>query len=318
MALQAHDEVPSSRSRPFLHRLFVDQAEARPRTGWRLLLHLAMSLALLTCLSIPLGVAYVLAGMAGQKMDLSALMLLSTIASAPSFLLATWIARRFLDKRSFVSLGLNFDRHALVDLGAGMMISGIQMGLVFMAELALGWTRLDGWSFQDGAVGKAISGLVGWLLVYVVVGLYEEITFRGYYLQNLSTGIDSTWGILVSSAIFGLFHLGNPGAGFMSTVGIFLAGLYLAFAWSRTRRLWLPIGLHIGWNFFQGPVFGFPVSGTTSFRLLRQTPTGPVSLTGDLFGPEAGLIVVPAIVLGILLVILFTKSAAKSAGQSTP
>jgi membrane protease YdiL (CAAX protease family) len=277
-----------------------------------------MSLALLVCFSVPLGVAYAFGDLSGNKMDLSSLMLLSTAASAPSFLLATWIARRFLDKRSFVSLGLRLDRQAMVDLGAGLLISGTQMALVFLAELALGWIRLEGSSMQDGAVIKAIGGLAGWLMAYIVVGLYEEITFRGYYLQNLSTGISPAWGILVSSAVFGLFHMWNPGAGLMSTFGIILAGLYLAMACARSRRLWLPIGLHIGWNYFQGPVFGFPVSGTSSFRLLRQTPTGPVPFTGGSFGPEAGLIVVPAILLGMLLVFLLTKGRQEPAQQSSP
>jgi hypothetical protein len=318
MALQPDDIVPSESLPPFLRRLFVEQGEARLRTGWRLLLHLAMSLTLLVCFSVPLGVAYAFADLSGQKMDLSSLMLLSTTASAPSFLLATWIARRFLDKRSFVSLGLRLDRQAMVDLGAGLLISGIQMALVFLAELALGWIRLEGWSVRDGAVIEAIGGLAGWLLVYIVVGLYEEVTFRGYYLQNLSTGIGPIWGILVSSAVFSLFHMWNPGAGLMSTAGIILAGLYLAVACVRTRRLWLPIGVHIGWNFFQGPVFGFPVSGTSSFRLLRQTPTGPVPFTGGPFGPEAGLVVIPAMLLGILLVFLLTKGRQETAQQSSP
>jgi membrane protease YdiL (CAAX protease family) len=85
------------------------------------------------------------------------------------------------------------------------------------------------------------------------------------------------------------------------------AGLFLAFGYLRTRQLWLPIGLHIGWNFFEGPVFGFAVSGTGSFTLIRQVPTGPDLLTGGAFGPEAGLIVIPALLLGGLLIYWYTR-----------
>jgi membrane protease YdiL (CAAX protease family) len=296
-----------------VRRIFINHADSRLRTGWRLLLHLLLSLSLLTCFSFPLGMAFVAAELSGRQMDLSTLMILSTVASAPALLLATWVARRFLDKRSFVSLGLKPDRHAPVELSVGFLISGIQMASVFLAELALGWIRIEGWSIADAGAGAALGGLIGWVLVYVAVGFYEEITFRGYYLQNLAHGIGPAWGIAISSAVFGMFHLMNPGAGLMSTLGIALAGLYLSLAWWFSRRLWLPIGIHIGWNFFQGPVFGFPVSGTSSFRLLRLTQDGPITITGGPFGPEAGLIIIPAIALGVLLVILFTKAGRRPA-----
>ena len=68
-----------------------------------------------------------------------------------------------------------------------------------------------------------------------------------------------------------------------------------------TRALWLPIGLHFAWNFFQGPVFGFPVSGTQTSTLLQLEPVGPELLTGGRFGPEASLVGVAAELLGIAL-----------------
>jgi hypothetical protein len=71
--------------------------------------------------------------------------------------------------------------------------------------------------------------------------------------------------------------------------------------------LWLPIGLHLGWNFFEGNIFGFPVSGLDTFRLIRHSINGPTWLTGGPFGPEAGLIILPAMALGIWLMIIFTR-----------
>ena len=90
-------------------------------------------------------------------------------------------------------------------------------------------------------------------------------------------------------------------------MGIVLAGLFLALPYLLTRQLWLSIGLHIGWNFFEGVVFGFPVSGTDSFHLLRHTVSGPVLWTGGAFGPEAGLLVIPALIFGSLLVFAYTR-----------
>ena len=118
---------------------------------------------------------------------------------------------------------------------------------------------------------------------------------RGYHLQTLASGINLFWGVLISSAIFGALHLANPNASWVAAVGIFFAGLFLALGYLRTGQLWLSIGLHIGWNFFEGVVFGFPVSGTASYPLLRIQVSGPPLWTGAAFGPEAGLIVLPAI-----------------------
>jgi ethanolamine transporter EutH len=114
--------------------------------------------------------------------------------------------------------------------------------------------------------------------------------------------------VFLSSAVFGILHWSNPNAAWNSVVGIFLAGIFLAFAYTRTRKLWLPIGLHIGWNFFEGVVFGFPVSGLDIFQLVHHTVTGPELWTGGAFGPEAGLIIFPALLLGSLLVIFYTRS----------
>jgi hypothetical protein len=114
--------------------------------------------------------------------------------------------------------------------------------------------------------------------------------------------------VVISSAIFGGLHLGNPNAIWVGAAGIFLAGVFLAYGYLRTRQLWLPIGLHIGWNFFEGVVFGFPVSGSESYALIRTSVDGPMLWTGGLFGPEAGLVVIPALLLGAVMVYAYTRN----------
>jgi hypothetical protein len=123
----------------------------------------------------------------------------------------------------------------------------------------------------------------------------------------LESGLNTFWGVLISSAIFGIMHLGNPNATWISAVGILLAGVFLAFGYLRTRQLWLPIGLHIGWNFFEGVVFGFPVSGLDSYRFTHITINGPEIWTGGPFGPEAGLVLIPALILGSMLIFVYTR-----------
>ena len=108
---------------------------------------------------------------------------------------------------------------------------------------------------------------------------------------------------MISSAVFGLLHLGNPNATWVSAAGIFFGGVFLAYGYIRTKQLWLPIGLHIGWNFFEGVGFGFPVSGLDVYALTRISVRGPALWTGGAFGPEAGLIVLPALALGAFFLI---------------
>jgi hypothetical protein len=107
--------------------------------------------------------------------------------------------------------------------------------------------------------------------------------------------------------IFALLHIFNPGAGPAAILGLVFAGYFLAFGWLRTGRLWLSIGLHIGWNFFEGTVFGFQVSGLDLFTLMRHTVSGPAWATGGSFGPEAGAIIIPAYILGVALILAYTR-----------
>jgi membrane protease YdiL (CAAX protease family) len=224
-----------------------------------------------------------------------------------SIVLATWFARRFIDRRSLRSLGLNISQQTWADLAIGFLIPALLMGLIFTIELLLGWTSIDSWAWQQAQIGIVLKGLLSGLLAFIFVGINEEILSRGYHLQNLRDGLNLNWALLISSGIFALLHAGNPNSSWISTLGILCAGFFLAYGWIRTGQLWLSIGLHIGWNFFEGNVFGFPVSGLTTFRLVHHTTTGPEIITGGAFGPEAGLIVLPAMALGVLMIYLYTS-----------
>ena len=144
-------------------------------------------------------------------------------------------------------------------------------------------------------------------IIFILVGFNEEFLFRGYHLQTITSGLNLFWGLIISSIIFGGLHLGNPNATWVSAAGIFFAGLFLAYGYIRTQQLWLSIGLHLGWNFFEGVVFGFPVSGLSIYPLMNIKVSGPVAWTGGAFGPEAGLIILPALALGAILINLYTR-----------
>ncbi|HBX68236.1 MAG TPA: hypothetical protein DEH25_02295 [Chloroflexi bacterium] len=191
----------------------------------------------------------------------------------------------------------------------GIVITIPMMGLIFAIEWAAGWLTFEGFAWQFDPLGLVIQETAIIFLVFVFVGWNEELLSRGYHLQTLESGLNTFWAVLLSSAVFGVMHLGNPNSEskwFVAT-GILLAGVFLAFGYLRTRQLWLPIGLHIGWNFFEGSGFGFPVSGLEMYRLTRVTIDGPALWTGGDFGPEAGLVLIPALLLGFALIYAFTR-----------
>jgi membrane protease YdiL (CAAX protease family) len=296
-------DIPQPAQRSFLRRIFICPDEPRLRAGWRLLIHSLI----LVFLAMVLSVVVLFLGPTGSSStgDMAALAIQAIILFL-SITLATLVVRRWIDRRSFSSLGFAIDRTTVFDLAFGFVLPAVLFGLIFAIETFTGWLTFEGTALQTDSLPTIVGGLMLGLGVFVLVGWYEELLSRGYQLQNLVDGLNLPWGILLSSSVFALLHLGNPSADLVSTLGILFAGIFLAYGWVRTGKLWLPIGLHIGWNFFEGTVFGFPVSGTGGFHFIQQTVAGPKLVTGGGFGPEAGLVVLPAIALGAVAIRLFT------------
>ena len=286
--------------------LFWSTTESRLRSGWRLILHFLLLPTTLLVFSLPGALLLVLWPLNRLPSEESQI-LLAEILTIVVFTFATWLARRLLDRRSFRSLGFELNRHVLTDLAFGFVVPGVLMGGIYVFESALGWLHFEGWAWQAFPTEAVVRGLAVYSLVFVLTGYGEELVSRGYQLQNLAAGLNLPLAVFISSAIFAALHLANPGASWASVLGILGAGYFLAYAWVRTRQLWLSIGLHIGWNVFEGVVFGFPVSGLNVFRLIQHQPAGPALITGGEFGPEGGLVVLPALVVGALLVSLYTR-----------
>ncbi len=167
-------------------------------------------------------------------------------------------------------------------LAAGVVLGVASCALVYLILWALGAVAFGGWGGSAGlghALAVAVESAVG-----------EEIVFRGVVFRRLEDVLGTSMALIVSAAIFGLVHAGNAGASWMSTLAIALeSGVLLGIAYAATRSLWLPIGLHFGWNFTEGGVFGAAVSGGRYQGLIVAPLSGPPWLTGGAFGPEASL-----------------------------
>lgn len=287
--------------RRFLRWVFISPTEARLRAGWRLLLQTWLMLVIAVLIGLPAGWAAFALGL--NTNDLLFGQIVQFIVVTGSIFLAV----RWLDRRPITAIGLELNRRSGADFLIGILIPFFMMGLIYVLMAALGWLTLDGFAWQTEEPLAVLTNLLYILIVFIFVGWSEELLSRGYHLQTLASGLNMFWGVFLSSAVFGLLHLGNPNATWTSAAGIFLAGVFLAYGYLATRQLWLPIGLHIGWNFCEGTVFGFPVSGLNIYRLTRVTVSGPELWTGGAFGPEAGLIVLPGLLLGSALIFLYAK-----------
>lgn len=251
-------------------------------------------------------------------MDSPTMMLLSYLAVVPSVTLSIWIAGRFLDRRPFTDFGFGLSRDWWIDFAFGLLLGAFLMLIIFLTEWAAGWITITGAFVTRTPEASFLPSILIPLATFLAVGFYEELLSRGYHLQNLAEGLNGralgprgaiALATLLSSAVFGILHAANPNASVSSTLNIAFAGVLLGTGYLLTKELAIPIALHITWNFFQGNVFGFPVSGTafSSATFLSIEQGGPDLWTGGAFGPEAGLLGLAAMTLGILLTILWVR-----------
>jgi len=144
-----------------------------------------------------------------------------------------------------------------------------------------------------------ISLLTG-LVLFIFVGINEEMFSRGYCMTVLKQTGNKWVVIIVSSIIFSIMHSLNPSMSIISYLNLFLIAVLFAYMFLKSNNLWLPIGYHITWNYFQGNIFGFNVSGQSTESLYKlNTPVKNI-ITGGAFGPEGGLVVTFIIIVGFI------------------
>ncbi len=277
--------------------LFWNAVEQRTRALWRILACLLLTVVAVLAATSALGEMFgsTMAGIVGPLVGITA---------------GVWLAGRLLDLRGLDEFGLSLDRNWWMDFTFGAVLGVALMAMIFGVEYGAGWISITDTNVtSDTEVSFAVALLIG-LLGFISVGFYEELLFRGYLLRNIAEGLHFkanrpavaiiiAW--VFTSAFFGVAHAGNPNATLISSLNISLAGILLGIGYVCSGKLAIPIGLHITWNFAQGNLFGFPVSGTTGFsaQVFQIEQGGPDLWTGGAFGPEAGLIGLVAMGLGL-------------------
>lgn len=227
----------------------------------------------------------------------------SLLINAVAAIALTVTFRRIIDRKPAKSLGLqwaSFEADALIGFCLGAALPGAATLLLFATG------DLD-WSDAHFISGDFLSGL----LLMAVIALTEEMVFRGYILNNLMESMNK-WAALGASAVmFALAHGSNPGISSVAIANLLLAGLLLGINFIYTRNIWFAVLFHFSWNFIQGPVLGYPVSGLPLKGVLQPNLKGPWWLTGGRFGLEGSFITTCLFALALLLFyIVYEKNVA--------
>jgi len=204
-----------------------------------------------------------------------------------------WYLRKKVDGLSIYSLGFQwkgFGVNALVGIGVAVGIIGV--GTILLSTG--GNLTFKGMNFDS--LNFSVS-----TLFFILVAFVEEIIVRGYVLSNLMESMNRWLALFISAVFFSIMHSGNPDITLMALLNIFVAGVLLGVNYIYTKNLWFAIFFHFAWNFFQGTIIGYHVSGLSiDTGLFEIYINGPDEITGGLFGFEGSAF---ALILQVIAII---------------
>jgi len=204
-----------------------------------------------------------------------------------SFFFATWIMGS-IEGRSIAEYGLPWRRMFGGRFWVGTLLGFASLTCLLLAMRLVGVFHFGTFALRGADVGK-------WALIYVVVfvlvALTEEFCARGYALYTL-TMIAGFWpGAIVTAIVFGYTHSGNSGEDWIGLANVGLFGLLACLLLRRTGDLWMPIGLHMSWDWSETFFYGVANSGKTyPGQLMNSSPSGPALLSGGSVGPEGSVL----------------------------
>ena len=220
-----------------------------------------------------------------------------SVAGLSAALFANWLALRIYERRTLSAAGLALSRASAHNLAYGILGGVAGASLVLVPPLLAGTARFA------PVPDPPTAGTLPFVTLALAAGsAAEEILFRGYGFQILMAAVGPFAAIVPVGVLFGLLHTGNPNVlwfGIVNTAGF---GILFGYAFLRSRDLWLPIGLHFGWNFTL-PLFGVNVSGLKmEMTGHRMVWTAGVWWSGGDYGPEASVLTSAVLILLFLAV----------------
>lgn len=228
-----------------------------------------------------------------------------------------FIRVKFVEKRKISTIGLSKDKW-FKKYAKGFLVGLLMMGAVVLILAIFGAIEVEINPTQPVGV-EAIGGVLFILIGWIVQGGTEEIITRGWFMNVIGARYNATFGLILSSVIFGFLHLLNPEVNIIAVINIILVGFFYGIYVMKSNDLWAVCGMHTAWNFAQGNIFGFEVSGINVgvSSLIDLNLVGNNVISGGVFGPEAGLVATFVLLASIIIVLkLYKKDISMKKGIS--
>lgn len=225
-----------------------------------------------------------------------AMLLVMQLGSLIGLLITLFIFTRLPPGKDYLQLGITGEK-VLKDMGIGLLAGAM---LILLSFLAI---------YLSGSIGSlelnsafSIQELALWLIIYLIVAFVEELMFRGYFLNVFTERFPPVIAILITALLFGCLHFLNPSFGWPGFLNISLAGILMGLVFYYRGTVWLAVGLHFGWNFVQGTILGFNVSGVEAETIFQLQLSGNELLSGGEFGLEGSLLTTLVCLCAIFLI----------------
>jgi membrane protease YdiL (CAAX protease family) len=254
------------------------------RSGWKFATYVVFFLLIwvATATALTLAVASARTDLLENQLVLFALTEIALLVPA---VVAMLLIIRFVDHRPLKTFGVGFLPYWRQHLVLGLGIAAAMLVILVTACYLLGFVSMR---WTAGQVSPLI--LLATFAFLALAAAVEELVFRGLPLQLLIDGVGEWPAIIAMSVLFGALHLDNPNATWLGMLNTVLAGILLSLAYIRTRSLWLPYGIHLGWNAGLGFVLGFPLSGIDLASIWTTGIAGSDLILGGGYGPEGGML----------------------------
>ena len=217
---------------------------------------------------------------------------------------------KFIEKRSVESMGFS-KKNLLRNYIIGCVIGFVMISAVIILNLLVGSMQIDSSYNMNGM--ETIKFVAIYLIAFLIQGASEEIILRGYLMTSLGAKHNILIAILISSVIFAIFHIYNPGVNLLAIINITLIGIFLSLYIISFNNIWGACAIHSIWNFAQGNIYGVEVSGINiqdSIFSIKSVQEQTL-ISGGAFGAEGGLGVSIILVLSIVILLMYMKRTNK-------
>lgn len=213
----------------------------------------------------------------------------------------SWLTLRWVDKRPYKLLGLDFNARSMLDFAKGFLLGFINFLMIFLVMNLFGVIEVK----LSNVNSILLLGMVKYFIAFTAGAMFEEVINRGYFFQALIEGTRIWIAVGIIALLFIAGHGANTGFAWTNSIFFFIHGISYCLLYLLTRSVWVPVGFHLAWNWTQGSICGMNVSGTVvNHSLFVTIPSGSEMLTGGVFGAEGSLISIVVSIFFIVILIL--------------